>query len=181
MKKRDYIAFVFVSFALMVSIDMVLNYSGHNLMSNLTGYHFELVKSDDKYSAASDSSIDEQVEVEYALPEDSVGSGEFDIASPSGSTVDGKAVVLYKDSKTIGMQVGISARGLDNSLLTYFYIDGIEVNSQVVGVGYDGSLNIPDSKSNVGSHKVHAIQYKDNDKKKGLVFNRMHEFEIRNK
>lgn len=181
MRKRDYIAFVFVSFSLMVSVDMVLNYSGHNLMSRITGYHFELVKSDTKYNAASYSSIDEQVEVEYALPEESVGSGEFNISSPSGSTVDGKAVVLYKDSKTIGMQVGISARNLDSSLLTYFYIDGIEVSSQVVGVGYDGSLNIPDSKSTVGSHKVYAIQYKDNDKKKGFVFNRMHEFEIKNK
>ena len=45
----------------------------------------------------------------------------------------------------------------------------------------DGSLYVPDTKANVGKHKVHAVQYKDNDKAKGLVFNRVHEFEIKEK
>ena len=45
----------------------------------------------------------------------------------------------------------------------------------------DSSLYVPDTKANVGKHKVHAVQYKDKDKAKGLVFNRVHEFEIKEK
>ncbi len=45
----------------------------------------------------------------------------------------------------------------------------------------DGSLYVPDTKTNAGKHKVHAVQYKDKDKAKGLVFNRVHEFEIKDK
>lgn len=64
-------------------------------------------------------------------------------------------------------------------MLTYFYIDGIEVDSIQIELGMDGSLYVPDTKANAGKHKVHAVQYKDNDKAKGLVFNRVHEFEIK--
>lgn len=181
MKKRDYIAFVFMAVVLMVTVDLVLDFSGHHIMTRLTGYHFQLVKSDGGASAASSTLASSSVAVEYVLPDESAGSGEFNIASPSGSTEDGQAVVIYNDTNTIGLQIGISARDLDGSLLTYFYIDGVEVDSRRVGLGLDGSLNIPDGKAVVGKHKVHAIQYKDNDKEKGLVFNRMHEFEIKNK
>ena len=69
----------------------------------------------------------------------------------------------------------------NGALLTYFYINGIEVDSKQVGLGMDGSLYVPDTKTNAGKHKVHAVQYKDNDKAKGLVFNRVHEFEIKDK
>lgn len=178
MKFKDYLAFIFVASFLIVSVDLVLDYSGHHLLSRLTGYHFELVKTEDNAKPKTSSASQKEI-IEYQLPDEAIGSGEFNISSASGSTESGQAVYIYKDGNWL--QIGVSARNLDGALLTYFYIDGIEVDSKQVGLGMDGSLYVPDTKTNVGKHKVHAVQYKDNDKAKGLVFNRVHEFEIKEK
>lgn len=176
MKIKDYIAIVVVGLAILVSFDLVLDFSGRHMLTRMTGYRFELVKVNGE-----SESLDGPSSVEYVLPDEAVGSGEFNISSPSGSSEFGQTVTIYKDSGAIGLQIGISARNLGGSLLTYFYIDGEEVTSHQVGVGYDGSINIPDAKATVGQHKVHAVQYKDNDKSKGFVFNKVQIFEIKAK
>lgn len=175
MRKRDYIAIIIVGLVVLVSLDLVLDFSGRHLLTQATGYRFELVK------VGGEPESDGPAPVEYILPDEAVGSGEFNISSPSGSSESGQPVTIYKDSNAIGLQIGVSARDLDGSLLTYFYVDGEEVDSQQVGLGYDGSLNIPDAKATVGQHKVHAVQYKDNDKSKGFVFNRVQAFEVKTK
>lgn len=91
--------------------------------------------------------------------------------------------MIYKEKNEWNVtHINLFIAECDNgTLLTYFYIDGIEVDSKQVGLGMDGSLYVPDTKTKAGKHKVHAVQYKDNDKAKGLVFNRVHEFEIKEK
>ena len=176
MKFKDYLAFIFVASFLIVSVDLVLDYSGHHLLSRLTGYHFELVKTEENGNTKTSSASQKEI-IEYQLPDEAIGSGEFNISS--ASTESGQAVYIYKDGNWL--QIGVSARNLDGALLTYFYIDGIEVDSKQIELGMDGSLYVPDTKANAGKHQVHAVQYKDNDKAKGLVFNRVPEVVIKEK
>lgn len=176
MKIKDCIAIGVVGLAILISFDLVLDFSGRHMLTQMTGYRFELVKVNGE-----SESVDGPAPVEYILPDEAVGLGEFNISSPSGSSESGQTVTIYRGSDTIGLQIGVSTRDLVGSLLTYFYIDGEEVTSQQAGLGYDGSINIPDSKATAGQHKVHAVQYKDNDKSKGFVFNKVQKFEIKTK
>ena len=76
MKFKDYLAFIFVASFLIVSVDLVLDYSGHHLLSRLTGYHFELVKTEEnakpKTSSASQKKIIGEggwIEAVHAFPQ----------------------------------------------------------------------------------------------------------------
>lgn len=96
-----------------------------------------------------------------------IGSGTFFISTPSGTSQDGNVPVFLKDAGTLMTEVGYSAREMDGTHLTYFYIDGMENDKDQIS-DTDGSLIINGDMLSEGTHTVEVVQY-DTDEPTGNV------------
>lgn len=96
-----------------------------------------------------------------------MGSGTFFISTPSGTSQDGNVPVFLKDAGTLMTEVGYSAREMDGTHLTYFYIDGMENDKDQIS-DTDGSLIINGYMLSEGTHTVEVVQY-DTDEPTGNV------------
>lgn len=96
-----------------------------------------------------------------------MGSGTFFISTSSGTSEDGNIPVFLKDAGILMTEVGYSARGMDGSHLTFFYIDGMENDKDQIS-DTDGSLIINGDMLSEGTHTVEAVQY-DIDEPTGNV------------
>ena len=149
-----------LAFIIVFSADYLLNFSG--LWSN--------------------TDVVDEVQVSFNSPNwpnSPVGNGSFDIANQSGNTSDGDSIVIYYDDNLAWHDVSFSASDLDGRLLTFFFIDDIEVDKLQIGLGHQSTLFIPEEITN-GTHVVRAVQFEQNDKTKDIVFYREHEFEMKN-
>ena len=103
-----------------------------------------------------------------------VGDGTFYLTGPSGSTENGDKIVIYPDeNSTPHAFVGIELWDLDGSVQTYIYVDGVEMDKQQGGAGYQGSIDFDDNSLwaiTEGEHEVEAVQYADNDTSKDMTF-----------
>ena len=124
--------------------------------------------------------------VQRDLPEgdyEEIGSGEFYIKSPSGSTEEGDEILIYPDMDSIPFAyIDFDLWDLDGSILTYIYLDGVLMEEEQVGGGYQSSLSL-DKEWMVteGTHKVEAVQYADNDTNGKMLFYRAESFEVKAK
>lgn len=107
---------------------------------------------------------------------DEIGEGTFYLTGMSGSTENGDEIVLYPEMDTLPHAfIGIELWDMDGSIQTYLYIDGIEMDKQQVGAGYQGSIDFYDESLwalTEGEHKVEAVQYADNDPAGEITFYR---------
>ena len=105
-----------------------------------------------------------------------VGNGSFYLTGPSGSTENGDEIVLYPEMDTWPhAYVGIELWDMDGSVQTFIYVDGVEMDKQQVGDGYQGSIDFDDDSLwaiTEGEHKVEAVQYADNDPSNDMTFYR---------
>lgn len=120
----------------------------------------------------SESSISEENEKDTRKDFDGsdfsdMGSGTFFISTSSGTSEDGNIPVFLKDAGILMTEVGYSARGMDGSHLTFFYIDGMENDKDQIS-DTDGSLIINGDMLSEGTHTVEAVQY-DIDEPTGNV------------
>ena len=124
-------------------------------------------------------------EAASVLPEgdhSDVGDGTFYISNASGSTENGDEIIVYPDMDSDPFAfVDYELWDLDGSVLTYVYLDGVEIDKQQVGVGFQSSISLED-KSQVaeGTHTVAAVQYEGNDPAGKIVFFRSAEFTVKN-
>ncbi len=125
-----------------------------------------------------------QKAVERDLPEgdyEDVGSGRLYLVNESGSTENGDEIVVYPDMNSIPFAyVDYELWDMDGSILTYIYLDGVQMDKQQIGEGYQASLSL-EKKWQVkeGKHVVEAVQYADNDPKGEITFYRGESFEVK--
>ena len=123
-------------------------------------------------------------EAASVLPEgdhSDVGDGTFYISNASGSTENGDEIIVYPDMDSIPFAyVDYELWDLDGSVLTYIYLDGVEIDKQQIGGGFQSSISLED-KSQVtdGKHTVTAVQYEGNDPAGNIVFFRSAEFTVK--
>jgi hypothetical protein len=111
-----------------------------------------------------------------------IGNGTFYIHSASGSTENGEDVIVYADMfSTPIASIDYDLWDMNGSILTYIYLDGVEMDKHQVGEGYQASLWLEEEwQITEGQHKVEAVQYEDNDSSKEMVFYRSAVFTIIN-
>lgn len=134
-------------------------------------------------TGSDDSSSQQQASVQRDLPEgdyEDVGSGTLYICNESGSTEDGADIVVYPDMNSIPFAyVDYELWDMDGTILTYIYLDGVQMDKQQIGDGYQASLSLEeDWQVEEGTHVVEAVQYADNDTSGEMVFYRSASFEV---
>ena len=127
------------------------------------------------------------VEKARDLPEgdyEEIGDGSFYLTGPSGSTENGDEIILYPDKDTFPhAYVGYELLDMDGSVQTYIYVDGVEMDKQQVGDGYESSIDFGDEELwaiTDGEHTVEAVQYADNDTSKDMTFYRSAKYTVKN-
>ena len=79
--------------------------------------------------------------------------------------------------------VGYELWDMDGSVQTYIYVDGVEMDKQQVGDGYESSIDFGDEELwaiTDGEHTVEAVQYADNDTSKDMTFYRSAKYTVKN-
>ena len=123
---------------------------------------------------------------ERDLPESDyadTGDGTLYLVSASGSTENGDEILVYPDMDSIPFAyVDYELWDLDGSVLTYIYLDGVEMDKQQVGGGYQSSLSLEEEwQVSEGQHKVEAVQYEGNDPAGEITFYRSAVFTVAGK
>ena len=113
-----------------------------------------------------------------------IGNGTFYLRGPSGSTENGDKIILYPEMDTWPhASIDIELWDMDGSVQTFIYVDGVEMEKQQVGTGYQGSISFGDDELwalTDGKHKVEAIQYQSNDPSKDITFYRSETYTVKN-
>lgn len=125
----------------------------------------------------SDEATESAAEVQRDLPEgdyEEIGDGTFYIASASGSTENGDEIIVYPDMESIPFAyIDYELWDMDGSVLTYIYVDGVQVDKQQVGAGYQASIDLQENwQISEGDHVVEAVQFADNDTSGEMTFYR---------
>ena len=92
-----------------------------------------------------------------------MGPGTFGLVNESGSTLEGNSVVVYVEDPYMEIiSIGIDARGMDGSVLTFIYIDGVLNTKEQLG---DTSIStyLQETELSEGDHIVEAVQYENDD------------------
>lgn len=158
-----------------------VQYEGNETSGRITFYRSAVFTVANKDMASSSGSEAASVLTEGDYSD--VGNGTFYISNASGSTENGDEIIVYPDMNSIPFAyIDYELWDLDGSVLTYIYLDGIEMDKQQVGAGFQSSISL-DDKSEVteGRHTVTAVQYEGNDPAGEIVFFRSAEFTVRNK
>ena len=144
-------------------------------------------QTDDQQTVAEEETTATPTKAERDLPEgdyEDVGDGTFYLTGPSGSTENGDEIVIYPDMDSFPHAfVGIELWDLDGSVQTHIYVDGVEMDKQQVGAGYQGSIDFDDESLwaiTEGEHEVEAVQYADNDPSKDITFYRAVKYTVKN-
>lgn len=152
--------------------------SSQSSSESSTVAHFETIPSDDQNASAetglstsgAGSESTETVSIEgndSNLDFDgsglsNMGDGTFVLSYISGTTENGDALVVYYDPDNMLIQLGYSTRGINGSLLSYIFIDGMQKMSQQLGDS-DGSIDVSGDDLSIGTHKVELVQFENNE------------------
>ena len=117
------------------------------------------------------------------LPEgnyEDVGEGTLYLVNESGSTENGDSIVVYPSMDAYPFAyVDYELWDLDGSVLTYIYLDGVQIDKQQIGAGYQSSLILEKEwQVTEGEHRVEAVQYADNDPSGEITFYRSEVFNV---
>ena len=78
-------------------------------------------------------------------------------------TIDEGQKMVYYSSLEDSIQIGITAEGFDNTLISYIYIDGEEYSQDQYGEWVGTSIELTGNVLEEGEHKIEVKQYRDND------------------
>lgn len=113
--------------------------------------------------------VENRVEVEKIIPsgvEGNLGKGSIIVTTHVSSSEDGSIPTVYRDEKKGLGQVGLRAKGFDDSRASYIYIDGKLNTVENLGESTSVTLTICDSDLQEGKHQIEVVQF-DNDKTNG--------------
>ncbi|MBR2682581.1 MAG: hypothetical protein IKE22_04850, partial [Atopobiaceae bacterium] len=109
------------------------------------------------------------------------GEGALYLINQSGTTQNGDEIVVYPniDRMPYG-SIGYELRDLDGSILTYIYLDGVQMEKQQIGIGFQGNFNLmEDWQVTPGEHIVEAVQYANNDPSGEIIFYRSEKYIVK--
>lgn len=109
-----------------------------------------------------------------------LGDGAFYISTPSGSSEGENIPILYSEEDALLVQIGYEAEGIDGSLLSYIYIDGMLIGKEQLS-DTQGTLDLSREQLLHGIHTVEVVQYKEDDIGKDIVLYKTASFEVKGK
>lgn len=97
------------------------------------------------------------------------GEGALDLAHISGNTADGDEITVYYDKDTFPTSVAVETKGIDDSKLSYIYVDGqLVIDSQLGDSVREIQLQDTPVAIKEGIHNLQLVQYVD-DKEGGEI------------
>ena len=129
----------------------------------------------------------EEVKQEQALPtvelpNKEIGEGSIELFNASGSTENGQPITIYYNPDVIEADFELVGMDFNGELLSYIYVDNVEVESKQVGLMSQIQIDVPDSiLSKTGLHTVTVAQYPDNDTTQEPVTIKTKQFEVKPK
>ena len=111
-----------------------------------------------------------------------MGDSTFYIAGSSGATENRDTILIYPDIESIPFAyVDYELWDMDGTVQTYIYLDGVEMDKQQAGEGYQSSIPLENEwQVSAGSHKVEAVQYEGNDPSGTISFYCSAEYTVAN-
>lgn len=106
-----------------------------------------------------------------------IGEGQCYLVGPGGNTEDGTPLQVFVSPDTVIMQIGIEARDMDGSKLSYIYIDGDLAQKEQMG-DYQGSLELEKSRLKPGIHQVIVKQFDNNAEDGKIIFQREMKYDL---
>ena len=97
-----------------------------------------------------------------------MGAGTIELVNESGSTADMDAIVIYAEDDLMLTQIGMNTMDFDGSLISYIYVDGMELSKEQLGETQT-TLDLEDELLEKGSHTVEVVQYEGNDPEGAVV------------
>lgn len=106
-----------------------------------------------------------------------MGTGTFYLVNESGTTENGNTIVIYSGGDIILMQIGVEAWDFDGSLLSFIYVDGMEMSREQFG-DTKTSITLEKDALDIGVHTVECVQYADNDPAGEVITYKSGQYEI---
>lgn len=108
------------------------------------------------------------------------GNGTFYLTNQSGSTKDGKAIVVYAGSDDMLIQIGYNTEGINGGSLSYIYIDGVQKDKQQLSDS-QMTLDLSGDDLSVDTHKVELVQFENDDPDKTVTTYKSAQYEVKAK
>ena len=134
-------------------------------------------------SAMSDFANTQSSPAERDLPAgdyEEMGVGTVYISTPSETSEDGNIPVVYADTNSLLIQIGLNAWDFNGAALSYVYVDGILVSKEQLA-NTSTSLSLSESMLDVGTHTVEVVQYENDDPASAMTAYRSMMYEIKAK
>ena len=133
--------------------------------------------------SGNESTAQETAPVEKDLPEgdySDMGNGTMYIKTAGGSSEDGNVPVIYAADDLLLEQIGLEAWGFDGSILSYIYVDGMEISKEQLA-DTQTSIDLQGDNLKEGIHKVEVVQYENDDPSGTMLTYKMASYEIKAK
>ena len=108
------------------------------------------------------------------------GDGTFLLVNSSGTTENGNIIVVYTDSDAALVQIGYETSGMNGGSLSHIYIDGMLSTKEQLGDS-QGSLDLSGDSLSIGTHKVEAVQYENDDVDGAVTTYKTASYEVKEK
>ena len=110
-----------------------------------------------------------------------MGDGTPYLSSPSGNSLDGEEVFIYRKDNDLLKTIGVGGKDFNGSLITYIYIDGDLSTKEQMGEMCEYTLDLAAGEKpfEIGKHKVEFVQFEDNDPEKPVITYKKAEYEIK--
>lgn len=109
-----------------------------------------------------------------------MGTGNFYISTPSGTSQNGAVPIIYVDKDTQIQQIGINTSGFNGKNLSYIFVDD-SYNTKEQLSDTKATMDIKGNALKVGKHKVDVVQF-NNDKATGnVITHKMAYYEVKSK
>lgn len=124
---------------------------------------------------------DAQTPVERDLAEgdySDMGEGTMYLSTAGGTSEDGNVPVLYVEADTMLQQIGLDSEGMDGSILSYIYVDGMEVAKEQLA-DTQTVIDLGEAQLTEGVHTVEVVQYADDDTAGEMVTYKSAQYEVK--
>lgn len=108
------------------------------------------------------------------------GDGSFLVVTASGNSEGGNVPVIYASPDTMLTQISYKSSGMNGGALSYIYIDGMLSTKEQLADS-QGTLDLSGDALTIGTHKVEAVQYENDDTSGNVTVYKSGEFEVKEK
>ena len=175
--------FTFYMYSMMYNV-----YAGNNnanchieFVNEDSGEVFSAMDSSEMQSVMAGLDETEPAALERDLSEgdyEEMGPGTVSVSTPGGTSVNGNVPVLYADSDSLLIQIGLNAWNFNGGALSYVYIDGI-LNTKEQLANTQTVLSLSDNALSEGIHTVEVVQYENDDPSAEMTVYKSMQYEVK--